>query len=197
MNALHFTKTLLFPGMLLLCTGMILPATGCTDLSEYDRNRVEDAITDSLLYATRSSNISMALMQEGLRRVSVESPHAVTYTLEGETRTELEDSVQVWVYGPDGEVTTRVKSRSATYYGRQSEFHFSGNVKVETVDGKKLFTDYLEWSHQDRNIFSSGFVIVVTATDSITGYGLRGNENLDQYTLTEVTGEFELERPVE
>lgn len=166
----------------------------CTDLSDYERERVKDAMADSLLYATESRNIHMSLMEEGHRRVSVYSPLAITHTKNGRSETKLQDSVYVVVYDSIGNIQSTVTSESARYFGHDSEFQFQNNVSVENTDGRRLYTQSLTWSHLDRSIYTPDFVIIVTLSDSITGYGLSGSDDLLEYRLSEVTGEFELER---
>lgn len=167
---------------------------GCTDLSDYDRERVHDAMADSLLSVTETHNIRMQLIEDGNRIVSVRAPFAATYSREGRSETELRDSVHVTVLDDDGEVETVVTSLSARYLGHDSEFHFSDDVFVITRDGRRLRTEYLEWSQQNRSIYTPDFVIIVTESDSITGYGLTGTDDLSSYRLTEVTGEFDLDQ---
>ncbi len=166
----------------------------CTDLSEYDRDRVRDAMADSLLSVTESRNIRMELIEDGQRIVAVHAPFAATSDREGRTETDLRDSVYVAVFDSTGAIETEVTSRAARYLGHQSEFHFSDEVIVQTRDMRRLYTDYLEWSQSNRTIHTPDFVIIVTETDSITGYGLNGTDDLVSYRLTEVTGEFELEQ---
>lgn len=168
--------------------------TGCTDLSEYDRERVSDAISDSLLSVTETRNLQMDLIEDGIRIVSVTSPFATTFSREGRSETKLQDSVHVTVLDPDGAVETSVISRSARYFSHNSEFHFMEDVLVQTRDGRTLRTDYLEWSQEYRTIYSPDFVIIVTRDDSITGYGLEGTDDLVKYQLTSVTGEFKLDQ---
>lgn len=172
----------------------ILTLSACTDLSEYDRERVHDAMADSLLSVTESRNIRMELIEDGQRIVTVRSPFAATYTRDGHSETDLRDSVFVVVFDTTGTVETEVTSRKARYLGHQSEFHFSEEVTVTTRDGRNLYTEYLEWSQSDRTIHTPDFVIIVTRSDSITGYGLTGTDDLVSYRLTEVTGDFELEQ---
>ncbi len=178
----------------LLLTAFTMGMWSCTDLSDYDRERVSDAIADSLLSVTESRNIHMQLIEDGIRIVSVFSPYAATYTRDGRSETDLRDSVHVAVLDSIGAVKTTVISRSARYYSYDSEFHFSDEVFVSTRDGRRLRTDYMEWSQQNRTIHSPDFVIIVTETDSITGFGLDAKDDLSTYQLTEVTGEFELEQ---
>lgn len=168
--------------------------TGCTDLSDYDRDRVADAIADSLYSVTESQNIQMDLIEDGLRRVTVLAPYSATYERDGDTETRLRDQVNVTVWDTTGAKETSVESRSARYIANRSEFHFEEDVLVETPDGLRLFTDYLEWSQRDRTIYSPDFVIIVTLTDSITGYGLEGTDDLKDYSLSRITGEFVLEQ---
>ncbi|MEX0681363.1 MAG: LPS export ABC transporter periplasmic protein LptC [Balneolales bacterium] len=166
----------------------------CTDLSDYDRERVADAIADSLFSVTETQNVQMALIQDGRRTVTVTAPYAATYTRAGQSETELKDSVNVTILDSEGEIHTTVVSETARYFAHVAEFHFKYNVVVLTNDGRRLFTDYLEWSYRNRSVYTPDFVTIVTPTDSITGFGLDGSDDLETYTLTEVTGEFELER---
>ncbi len=176
-----------------ILTGL-LSWQACTDLSEYDQDRVKDAISDSLQSVTESWNVEMDVIEDGFRKVTVRSPYAATFSRDGQTETELRESVHVTVRDTSGAIQTTVVSQSARYIGQNSEFHFKNDVEVNTEDGRRLFTDYLEWSQRDRTIYSPEFVIIVTKADSITGYGLDGTDDLVSYTLSEVTGEFELEQ---
>lgn len=166
----------------------------CTDLSDFEQDRVKDVISDSIHSVTESRDIRMDLIEDGLRKVTVISPYAATYSRDNVTETELKESVHVTVRDSSGDIQTTVKSQSARYIGSNSEFHFKNNVEVQTGDGRQLFTDELEWSQRERTIYSPDFVIIVAEGDSITGYGLRGTDDLVSYTLSEVTGEFELEQ---
>ncbi|MDG5766550.1 LPS export ABC transporter periplasmic protein LptC [Balneolales bacterium ANBcel1] len=179
--------------LLSVLTLAMLPGA-CTDLSDYDRDRVSDAVSDSLVSVTESWNISMDLIEDGLRTVRVTAPYAATFSRDGETETELEGEVHVAVFDTAGTVTTTVHSKAARYIGSRSEFHFLSDVIVNTDDDRTLYTDYLEWSQRNRSIHTPEFVIIVTPSDSITGYGLEGTDDLASYVLTEVTGEFDLEQ---
>lgn len=179
--------------ILLMIAGMAA-FWSCTDLSDYDRERVQDAVSDSLVSVTESRNIEMDLIEDGFRKVTVTAPFAATFTKDGRSETELSDSVYVIVRDSTGATETTVSSESARYIGQNSEFQFKNDVIVTTHDDRKLYTDYLEWAQRDRSIHSPDFVIIVTRSDSITGYGLDGTDDLVSYTLSEVTGEFELEQ---
>lgn len=178
---------------LLLC--IALAAIGCTDLSDYERDRVRDALADSLLTVTESTGVRMDLIEDGFRRISVTAPRAITWQRENnQTETELRESVQVVVRDSSGNITTRVSSDKARYMAHKSEFHFMGDVFVETDQNRRLYSGYLEWSQDSRQIRTPEFVIIVTAADSITGFGLDGSDDLETYRLREISGEFQIER---
>lgn len=173
---------------------LFLLLQSCTDLSEYEQERVKQVMSDSLLSVTESRNIEMDLIENGVRKVTVTSPYAATYNSDGQTETELKESVHVTVRDASGVIRTTVTSQSARYINGNSEFHFKSDVVVHTDDGRRLYTDYLEWSQHERTVHTPDFVVIVTESDSITGYGLNGTDDLNSYTLSEVTGEFELEQ---
>lgn len=174
---------------------ILLAATGCTDLSEYERDRVNDALADSLLTVTESTGVRMDLIEDGFRRVSVTAPRAITWQRENnQSETELRETVHVVVRDSAESVSTRVRSERARYIAHESAFHFMGDVFVETNQNRRLYTEYLEWSQDSRQIRTPEFVIIVTAADSITGFGLDGSDDLETYRLREISGEFQIER---
>lgn len=177
---------------ILLPTLFLFTATACTDLSSYDEDHVDQALTDSLLSVTESWDIEMEIIEEGFRVVNIQAPYAAT-THEGGTETDMEGPVEVIVRDTLGNQKTRVDSDRALYIAQDSKFEFRGDVVVVTEEGRVLRTQELDWLQQDREILSDDFVTITTSTDSIAGYGLTGQDDLSVYTISKVTGEFELD----
>ncbi|MEX0780252.1 MAG: LPS export ABC transporter periplasmic protein LptC [Balneolales bacterium] len=170
----------------------LLMAAACTDLSEYDKDRIDEALTDSLLSVTESWDIQMEIIEDGFRIVNIRAPYAATYH-EEDSETSMRGPVEVIVRDTLGNQITQVNSNRAIYTGRDSKFQFRGDVVVVTEEGRILRTQELDWMQQDRKISSTDFVTITTSADSLAGYGLSGQDDLSVYTISEVTGEFELD----
>lgn len=165
----------------------------CTDLSSFDEERVKEALADSLLSVTESWDIEMEIIEDGLRVVNIRAPYASTYHEGSVTETDMSGPVHVVVLDSLGNQKTRVVSDRALYTGRESRFKFRGDVVVVTDEGRTLRTQELDWMQQDRRISSSDFVTITTDADSIAGFGLTGRDDLSVYTISQVTGEFDLD----
>ncbi len=172
---------------------MLVIASACTDLSDLEEDITNEQLADSLLSVTESSNVEMDLIEDGHRVVTIRTPFAATYHHEERARTEMENSVNVVVRDTLGNTKTEVTSVNATYWSKDSEFHFRDSVFVTTDQGRTLNTESLNWYQEERRINTEEFVIITTETDSITGYGLNADEDLTNYTIRTVTGEFELD----
>ncbi len=171
---------------------ILLFFAACTDLDDLEADIADEQLADSLLSVTESTNVTMDLIEEGHRIVTINTPLAHTYHHEERARTEMDGPVNVIVRDTLGNTKTEVNSLKATYWSKDSEFHFREDVVVETDEGRRLSTESLNWYQKDRKINTDEFVIITTETDSITGYGLSGDDDLRNYTIRTVTGEFQL-----
>lgn len=178
--------------LLILLPLLWLGGAACTDLSDLEEEIADENLADSLLSVTESRNVSMDLIEDGHRLVTIQTPFAATYHHEDRARTEMDGPVYVVVRDSLGNTQTEVNSNQATYWSKDSEFHFREQVRVNTDRGRTLRTESLNWYQEQRRINTDEFVIITTPSDSITGYGLNADEDLTNYTIRTVTGQFEL-----
>lgn len=179
--------------LVVIAGSLLVTLPACTDLSDLETD-IEDAeLADSLLSVTESTNINMDLIEDGHRVVTIRSPFAATYHHEERARTEMDGPVLVVVRDTLGNTKTEVNSQKAIYWSKDSEFHFREDVRVNTDRGRQLSTESLNWYQEERRIHTDEFVIITTETDSITGYGLSGADDLSNYSIRTVTGEFQLD----
>lgn len=170
----------------------LLLLNSCTDLSQYDKRSVNQAVKDSLTSKTDSWGVHMNLIEGGNSRILLTSPYAKTYQKKNGTETWFKGPVKIIVKDTTGKVTTTVSCNKAIYYGFNSEFNFSGNVIVKTDQKKKLRTEFLKWLQQKHDISTPNYVVITTPTDSITGFGLKGKQDLSTYTLKKITGQVSI-----
>ncbi len=166
---------------------VILPLS-CTDLSRYDEEQIRATLNDSLITTTESWDVEMVLMQDGSTRMYIEGSYAINYQLKDRKETRISGPVYVQIFDSLGSVETEAWSKRAIYHEEDAEFELFDSVRVQTINDRFLFSDYLKWSQDTDRITSPYFVIIITPTDSISGRGFDGLTDLSSYTITEPRG---------
>lgn len=175
----------------------LLPLTlafiSCTELSDYDNQSVSEALSDSVFSVTESWDVTTHLIEEGRRIITLESPYTATYENNGRNQSHLKGPVTITAYDSLGVPITLVYADKSIYHSRETEFEFEGDVVVINLETENtLRTEYLKWFYHTRHIDAPGFVTIVSPSDSIAGEGLSGKDDLTEYRLKRITGQFQL-----
>lgn len=172
---------------LILTTALI--SFSCTELSEYDSQRVQEALNDSLLSTTESWDVTIKMMSDARTRMLIEGSHAVQYHSEENKRTVIEGPVYIQLFDSLGALETEAWSKRAIYHEAEREFELFDSVRVQTVTDRSLYSEYLKYMQESERISSPGFVTIITPKDSITGSGFNGETDLQPYTIYEISGQ--------
>lgn len=168
-------------------------ALSCTDLSRYDEEQIRTALNDSLITTTESWDVEMVLIQEGNTRMFIEGSYAINYQSSERKESRISGPVYVQIFDSLGNVETEAWSKRAIYFEEEAEFELFDSVRVQTVNDRFLFSDYLKWSQETDRITSPYFVTIITPSDSISGRGFDGLTDLSSYTITEPRGRLIIE----
>lgn len=160
----------------------------CSELSEYDNQRIREALGDSLISSSTTRMLSMDIIEDGILKLKLESTVAHTIKEERKKMTYFSGPVKIQIFESDT-LDTEVFSDSALYSPSESIFELFGNVLVKTKTRKRLHSDYLKWLRSENEVSTPGNVIIVTPSDSINAVGFIGDTDLTNYILNEVTGE--------
>lgn len=166
----------------------LLLAGACSDLSEYDSERIQSSLNDSLITTTESWDVRMTLMQEERARIYIEGSYAISYQSDDRTETHIDGPVYVQLFDTTGAVETEAWSLRAVYKEKRSEFELYDSVRVLTNSERELYSDYLVWSQKTDQITSPRFVTIITPSDSISGRGFEGLTDLSEYVIEEPRG---------
>lgn len=172
---------------LILITAII--SFSCTELSEYDSQRVQAALNDSLISTTESWDVQIKMMNEARTRMLIEGSHAIQYQSEENKRTIIEGPVYIQLFDSLGSLETEAWSKRAIYHEIEKEFELFDSVRVQTVTDRSLYSEYLKYMQESERISSPGFVTIITPKDSITGSGFSGETDLQPYTIYEISGQ--------
>lgn len=122
------------------------------------------------------------LVAKKVTRYLVENPYA-----------EFEEGVKVYMFNADGEIESSLKADNATVYENQESMFAKDNVEVININGDKLNTEELIWDQKSKKIKSNTFVKFRTADEIITGTGFSANDDMTQYTITDVRGRVKID----
>lgn len=178
---------------LVLIFAISIISISCTELSEYDSQQVQAALNDSLITTTESWDVEISLMRKGRIRMIIDGSHSVQYQSEENKRTTIDGPVYVQLFDTTGTLETEAWSKEAIYYDDVREFELLDSVRVQTVDNRQLYSDYLKYIQDSDRISSPQFVTIITPTDSISGRGFSGLTDLTSYTITEPRGRLIVE----
>lgn len=166
---------------------LILLIVQCSELSEYDNERIKEALGDSLITSSATKNLSMDIIEDGILKLNLKSSQALTITKNRDKTTYLSGPVEISIFKGDT-LDTEVFADSAVYFPKEAQFELFKNVIVKSENGRILYSDYLKWLRECDQVNTPGRILIITKADSIAANGFVGNTNLTNYTLTEVTG---------
>jgi LPS export ABC transporter protein LptC len=161
---------------------------------EVSKDLLSISLSDSLAKTTTAENIRLTLYRANKAAVYLRSPSASTYELnDGTTQTLFSGGVLVTLIDSLGNEMIS-SSNSVFYKSPESIFSLKDEVIIRGVNNRILRTDDLFWDHKNNSVRTEGYVIMVTQTDSIRGYGLRANTDLSDYSIKNITGSTTINR---
>lgn len=93
----------------------------------------------------------------------------------------------------EGDSSATIIADSVVYFSEDGRFEAYGNVVVETVEDRRLESEYLTWHQFDRTIRTPRFVHITTPTEDVRGNGLVADEDLETYQIGEFTAEVDVD----
>ena len=104
----------------------------------------------------------------------------------------LDVQVIAHLFDENGDSSAVLFTNELYYFEEDRRFEAQGNVRVETHDDRLLETEQLEWLETERKVRTDGFVRITTPTENIQGYELDADEDLQNYELSRVSGEVDI-----
>jgi len=179
-------------GIYIVCLGLM--GWGCTSSPTPEALQEATVNKDSLQRTSFAEQIQLTLYEHNKAVVHLFSPNAATFEQEdGATLTKFIGGVRVEVIDSTGQQTISA-CNEVRYKNPESILTLAGNVRINGFNGRRLTTDTLIWDRTTRQIRTEGFIIMVTESDSIRGFGLRASSDLSDYSILNVTGSTTIKR---
>ena len=93
-------------------------------------------------------------------------------------------------------VEASVKADTAYNYEKKGLWKLVGNVKVESLEGKKFETSLLFWDRKKEKIYSDQYIRIEEADKIITGIGFESNQDMTKYDIFNSQGVFPVKEEV-
>jgi LPS export ABC transporter protein LptC len=107
---------------------------------------------------------------------------------------EFPQGINLEFYDETGKLTSTLRANHAYYFKEQDQWRGRGKVEVKNIEkNEQLNTEELFWKPADQKIFTDNFVNIRQQGDVIYGKGLEAKQDMSEYTIKEVAGEFEVE----
>ena len=140
-----------------------------------------------------------SLLEGGNQRATIRAPRMAQYETEDSTYALLTASrparVHAQVFSTEGDSSATITANRVLYFDREGRFEAYDSVVVLTPEGKRLTTEHLTWTQDDRMLRTRRFVRIVTPTEVVQSNGLVADEDLDTYQIGRFTARVEVYDP--
>jgi len=136
----------------------------------------------------------MHISENGLRRLHMVAGYMARYETPDSTylvltaTNEESERVHVYIFDVEGDSSATVISDRITYYERGRRFVAEGDVVVEAREDRWLFSEHMTWSETTSRVRTPGFATIRTPSETLSGYGLDADEDLNNFSLARVSG---------
>lgn len=125
--------------------------------------------------------------------VKVKMVAADVYEFENGDR-EFPKGLYIEFYNEFGKMESTLRSNHAYFFKKENQWRGRGKVEVKNIEkNEQLNTEELFWKPADEKIFTEKFVTIRQQGDVIYGQGLEAKQDMSDYVIKKVVGEFEVE----
>ena len=104
-----------------------------------------------------------------------------------EEKSKLLDGVKILFFDDEGKQTSSLTSKKGRVDDITQDMYAIDSVVAVSDSGVTLYTDELIWKNKTNKIVSDKFVKIVSDEEQIEGYGFESNQNLNPYTIYNIT----------
>lgn len=111
---------------------------------------------------------------------------------------EFPKGIYLEFYDAFGQLESTLKANHAFYFKEQKQWRGRGDVIVKNVlKQEQLNTEELFWKPEQEKIFTDKFVTIRQQGDVIYGEGMEAKQDLSDFEIKRVTGDFEVKEEEE
>ena len=105
------------------------------------------------------------------------------------------EGIYIEFYDDQGNVSSTLSANTAYFTKSSQQWKGQGKVEVKNIQKKEeLATEELFWYPGTKKITTDKFVTIRSATEVIYGTGLDAKQDMSEYRINKVEGEFAIEQ---
>jgi len=140
---------------------------------------------------SEAENVEMFYSEKEQIKIKMNAP--LLYEFKNGDR-EFPKGLSLEFYDIAGNLESTLKANNAFYFKEQNLWRGRGDVEVKNVKkSDQLNTEELFWKQADKKIYTDKFVTIRQQGDVIYGEGLEAKDDLTEYTINKIRGQFHVE----
>jgi len=140
---------------------------------------------------SEAENIEIYQTDKDKVKLHMKSP--LSYEFKNGDR-EFPKGIFIEIFNEFGRLESTLKANEAYFFKEKNLWRSRGNVEVKNLEkNEQLNTEELFWKQPEKRIFTEKFVTIRQQGDIIYGEGLDAKEDLSEYTITKLSGDFEVD----
>ncbi len=145
-------------------------------------------------YTMRSTDITTLISDSGLTRYRLKAKEWLIYEKAKEPYWFFPNGIYVEKFDTLFQTEASIKADTAYNYEKKGLWKLVGNVKIESLEGKRFETSELFWDRQERRVYSDRFIRITENEDKvITGIGFNSTDDMSSYQIFNSTAEIPVE----
>ena len=134
--------------------------------------------------------VKTLISDSGVTRYRIETPEWLVFDKTEKPYQEFPQGIYLEQFDQQLTVQASMKADYA-YYDEQAQiWTLRGNVHSLNREGEQFDTPELNWSQQDKRVYSDSSILITREKSIIEGVGFDSNEEMTKYTILHPTGVF-------
>lgn len=135
---------------------------------------------------------NMSMFYSENRSVKVKMKAALVYEFVNGDQ-EFPKGIYLEFYNEFGQLESTLSANHAFYFKSEKQWRGRGDVVVKNISKQEqLNTEELFWKPEEERIFTEKFVTIRQQGDVIYGEGMEAKQDLSDFEIKRVTGDFEV-----
>jgi LPS export ABC transporter protein LptC len=178
--------TAAFPVVVMLILFSVLSCSG-------EKNEIVKVVfqPDSS-YTMRTTDVVTLISDSGVTRYKVKAKEWLVFDKAQEPYWFFPSGVYFEKFDSLYETEAFLRADTAYNYTKKEHWKFSGNVKIENLQGDKFDTSVLYIDQRGDSVYSDRYIKIQRGEEVITGIGFWSNLNMTKYRILSSTAEFQL-----
>lgn len=157
---------------------------------------VEVSFDPETSYTLKTTSLTTLISDSGITRYRLKAAEVLMFDKAKEPYWYFPKGLYLEKFDTLFHVEASVKADTAYNYEKKGLWKLVGNVKVESLEGKKFETSLLFWDREKEKIYSDQYIRIEEIDKIITGVGFESNQNMTKYKIFNSQGVFPVKEVV-